>query len=115
MVVVRCLSVLRKRSTKDPSSWYLPLTTALLFITITMVSRRERYLKRRLMTSALWQHLVTDIARAVEAFTGDESNPLHPAEYYADLPSFASAFKTIVYTTVTVLSDAFIVSFILNF
>ncbi|KAI0928016.1 hypothetical protein AcW2_004164 [Taiwanofungus camphoratus] len=90
MVVVRCLSVLRKRSTKDPSSWYLPLTTALLFITITM-------------------HLVTDIARAVEAFTGDESNPLHPAEYYADLPSFASAFKTIVYTTVTVLSDAFIV------
>ncbi|KAI0928019.1 hypothetical protein AcW1_005398 [Taiwanofungus camphoratus] len=82
--------VFLERHTRPSRGLYLPLTAALLFILITM-------------------HLVVDIVRVVDAFTGNELNPLNPALYYGDLRAFASVFKTVIYTSVTVVSDAFIV------
>ncbi|KAI0731460.1 hypothetical protein C8Q72DRAFT_822538 [Fomitopsis betulina] len=48
---------------------------------------------------------MTDVIRAMTAFTGDEN----AIAYYADLRSFASIFKTAIYDVVTWISDAFIV------
>ena len=47
----------------------------------------------------------------MQAYTENETDPNWPAEYYAQLKSTASVFKTVVYTVVTIISDAFIVSF----
>ena len=59
------------------------------------------------------QHEVIDIVRVMQAYTENESDPNWPAEYYAQLKSSMSVFKTVIYTVVTIISDAFIVSFLL--
>ena len=51
-----------------------------------------------------------DWFRVVTAFTGDDTNPAEATKYYGELTATASVFKTSVYTAVTIVSDAFIVS-----
>ncbi|EPS95744.1 hypothetical protein FOMPIDRAFT_50011 [Fomitopsis schrenkii] len=86
VIAIECVDILRRRGKRQFHSMYLHLSAGAMFIAITM-------------------HFVTDIARAVTAFTGDES----AIAYYADLRSFASMFKTSIYNVVTWISDAFIV------
>ena len=56
------------------------------------------------------QHLVVDIVRVMAAFTNHMETPHYPAEYYEWVNSPLDVTKTAVYCTVTLISDALIVS-----
>lgn len=49
----------------------------------------------------------------MQAYTENESDPIPngPTDYYAKFNGSISIFKTSIYTAVTIISDAFIVSF----
>ncbi|KAH9840922.1 uncharacterized protein C8Q71DRAFT_854771 [Rhodofomes roseus] len=84
------VNILRKKHAGRFGDIYLYVSALAMFATITL-------------------HEVVDIVRAMQAFTGDESNPAYAGEYYSDIESAISVCKTAVYTVVTILSDAFIV------
>lgn len=56
------------------------------------------------------QHVITDAVRTVYAFKRDQV-PLGPDLYYANVASAMSLIKTSLYLIITVIFDAFIVSF----
>ena len=59
------------------------------------------------------QHAITDGVRTVHAFKHDQV-PLGPDLYYANVASALSLIKTSLYLVITVIFDAFIVSFVFN-
>jgi hypothetical protein len=61
----------------------------------------------------LRQHVITDGVRAVYAFKQDQV-PLGSDLYYANVASSLSLIKTSLYLVITVIFDAFIVSFASN-
>ena len=54
--------------------------------------------------------MVVDIVRVMAAFTDHMETPHYPAEYYEWVNSPLDVTKTAVYCTVTLISDALIVS-----
>jgi hypothetical protein len=56
------------------------------------------------------QHVITDGIRTVYAFKRDQV-PLGPDLYYANVASALSLIKTSLYLVITIIFDAFIVSF----
>ena len=59
------------------------------------------------------QHVLTDGVRTVYAFKKDQV-PLGPDLYYANVASSLSLVKTALYLVITIIFDAFIVSFVSN-
>ncbi|KAF9237164.1 hypothetical protein BU15DRAFT_49131 [Melanogaster broomeanus] len=86
-IFIQCVQVLRRRHAR-PSD-YLVGTAVSLFILITA-------------------HLVIDIIRNMDAFTSNMATPKYPATYYSDFSSWKNIFKSALYVTITIISDAFI-------
>jgi len=59
------------------------------------------------------QHAITDGVRTVYAFKNDQE-PLGSDLYYANVASSLSLIKTSLYFVITIIFDAFIVSFVSN-
>ncbi|KAF9225033.1 hypothetical protein BS17DRAFT_702042 [Gyrodon lividus] len=87
MVFTQCMQVLRRR--KSRPSDYLVGTAVSLFILVTA-------------------HLVIDIVRNMDAFTSEMGTANYPTKYYGTFDTWKNIFKSALYVTVTIISDAFI-------
>jgi hypothetical protein len=84
-----CMKVLWSRGLKTGAAWYLFLTATSLFALVTA-------------------HLVVDIDRNIDAFISSSPDPHFADKYYAKFSAFKDVFKSALYTTATLLADAFI-------
>ncbi|KAH9929269.1 uncharacterized protein B0H18DRAFT_998734 [Fomitopsis serialis] len=112
VILTLCIHALYRRRGNWQANWKIGGAPAASSQGEISAGHRSR-IGLALWAAILWvlisAHLVVDWARVITAFTGDESNPEGAAEYYAQLTSAGSVFKTSVYTAVTIASDAFIV------
>ncbi|OAX34587.1 hypothetical protein K503DRAFT_868825 [Rhizopogon vinicolor AM-OR11-026] len=87
MVFKECIFVLRKRHSR--ASYYLVGTAVSLFILTTT-------------------HLFIDVTRSIQAFTSNMEEPYYPTIYYNMYNTWMDILKSILYVSVTLVSDAFI-------
>ena len=110
MITFNTVDILLMKKSRRFGGTYLYVSAIAMFAAITMVRRKPGLTCQPSVLTLAWQHEVIDIVRVMQAYTENETDPNWPAEYYAELKSSISVFKTVIYTVVTIISDAFIVS-----
>jgi len=90
VIFPKCLDILRKRNVGKGLMSYLLITLVLTFLLIT-------------------GHLVVDLIRAFEAFSGNMSISGSPDRYYANINTGLNLSKNSLYVIETLLSDALLV------
>lgn len=60
------------------------------------------------------KHMVVDIIRSIDAFTGSMGTPYYPDIYYGVYDRWQNIVKNMLYVGVTLVSDALIVSLVFH-
>ena len=108
LIFIQCMRVLRRRQSRPGG--YLLGTAVSLFVLVTAVSVHRCLYLRALRTHL--QHLVIDITCNMDAFTSNMGTPNYAVTYYDTFDTWKNIVKSALYVTITIISDAFIVSVI---
>lgn len=108
--------LLNKRKAISGTTTLLAIAGVLgILITWVSISHAKIRSKEMVLTGLisppiLQQHVITDAVRTIYAFKRDQV-PIGPDLYFANVASALSLIKTSLYLIITVIFDAFIVSF----